>query len=77
MGWCLNAIEYCILNGETPLGGGGGGAKPPPPDISQATGPIPKFQTSFDSPVCELPEKGQQIDLEVTNNVTAHVTGCS
>ena len=52
---------------------GGGGAKPPPPEISQTTGPISKFQTSFDSPVRELPVQGQQFDPEVTDDVTCQV----
>ena len=52
--------------------GGGGGAKGPP-EISQTTGPISKFQTPFNSPVRELPVKGQKFDPEVTDNVTGQV----
>ena len=51
----------------------GGGAKGPPPEISQTTGPISKFQTSFDSPVRELPVQGQTFDPEVTDDVTGQV----
>ena len=51
---------------------GGGGAKAPP-EISQTTGPISKFQTPFDSPVCELPVKGQKFNPEVTDDVTGQV----
>ena len=39
----------------------GGGGLRPPPEISQTAGPISKFQTPFDSPVRELPEKGQKL----------------
>ena len=53
--------------------GGGGGGKGPPPEISQTTGPISKFQTPFDSPVCELPVQGEKVDLEVTDDVTGQV----
>ena len=52
--------------------GGGGGAKGPP-EISQTTGPIPEFQTPFDSPVRELPVQGQKFDPEVTDDVTGQV----
>ena len=45
---------------------GGGG-------FSQTTGPISKFQTPFDSPVRDLPEKGQKFDLEVTDDLTGQV----
>ena len=50
-----------------------GGAQRPPPEISQTTGPISKFQTSFDSPVRELPVQGQKFDPEVTDDVTGQV----
>ena len=55
-----------------PAGGGGGGAKGPP-DISQTAGPIFKFQTPFDSPICELPGQGQKFYPEVTDDVTGQV----
>ena len=55
-----------------PAGGGGGGANGPL-GISQTTGPISKFQTSFDSPVHELPVQGQKFDPEVTDDVTGQV----
>ena len=29
----------------------------------------------FDSPVCELSEQGQKVDLEVTDGVVGHVKG--
>ena len=51
----------------------GGGPKGPPPEISQTTGLISKFQTPFDSPVRELPVKGQIFDPEVTDDVTGQV----
>ena len=54
---------------------GGGGGKGPH-EISQTTGPISKFQTPFDSPVRELPVKGQKFDpAEVTDDVTGQVKG--
>ena len=53
--------------------GGGEGAKEKAPEISQTTGPISKFQTPFDSPVCELPVQRQKFDPEVTDDVTGQV----
>ena len=47
-----------------PAGGGG---------ISQTTGLISKFQTPFDSPVRELPVRGETFDPEVTDDVTGQV----
>ena len=52
---------------------GGEGQRAPPLEISQTTGPISKFQTPFDSPVRELPVKGQTFDPEVTDDVTGQV----
>ena len=59
------------LDSNTSCWGGGGGKGPP--EISQTTGPISKFQTTFDSPVRELPVQGQQFDPEVTDDVTSQV----
>ena len=50
-----------------------GGGQSPPPEISQTTGPISKFQTSFDSAVRELPVQGQKFDPEVTDDVTGQI----
>ena len=50
-----------------------GGGQRPPPEISQTTGPISKFQTPFDSPVRELPVKGQKFNPEVIDDVTGQV----
>ena len=72
---------YNILpSTRAPLGSGeshillaGGGRIIPPPVISQTTGPIPKIQTLFDSPVRELSKHGVKFDLEVTDDVTGQI----
>ena len=68
---CINPRPAGVWLVTRPAGGGAKG--PPPPEISQTTGPISKFQTPFDSPVRELPVKGQKFDLEVTDDVTGQV----
>ena len=50
---------------------GGGGYSPP--EISQTTGTISRFQTSFDSPERELSEQRKPFDFEVTDDVTGQV----
>ena len=44
-----------------------------PIEISQNTEFISKFQTPFDSSVCELSEQGTKVDLEITDDITGHV----
>ena len=59
--WGLDSNTSCWGRGKGPL------------EISQTTGPISKFQASFDSSVRELPVQGQNFDPKVTDDVSGQV----